>query len=82
MPISAMKPTEGGHRQELALIPERDDATDAREGHDAEDEQGLPQRPEGHVEQQKMTPSAMGTTMARRAEARCWFSNWPPQSSV
>ena len=27
----------------------------------------------------KMSPIATGTTTDRRAAARCWFSNWPPQ---
>ena len=27
----------------------------------------------------KISPSAIGTTSGRRAAARCWFSNWPPQ---
>ena len=28
----------------------------------------------------KMTPSDSGMTKVRRAAARCWFSNWPPQA--
>ena len=28
----------------------------------------------------KIAPSAIGTTSASRAAARCWFSNWPPQT--
>jgi hypothetical protein len=28
----------------------------------------------------KISASASGTTSIRRAAARCWFSNWPPQA--
>ena len=70
------------HRQVLPRQPQRRHAADHGKRHVAEDERGLPHRAEGHANStKKISPRATGTTMPRRAAARCWFSNRSPHST-
>jgi hypothetical protein len=71
----------GRHRQVFAGQPQAKDAADHRERDVGQHQQRLAHRAEGREQQEEDQPSATGTTSIRRAAARCWFSNWPPQAS-
>jgi dihydrolipoamide dehydrogenase len=81
MPSSAMKPTEAGTDRYSPVMARPTMPPISAKG--MLDSTSAPDCTEPKVENstRKISPSATGTTSARRAAARCWFSNSPPHSS-
>ena len=80
MPSSAMKPTEAGtDRYSPAALSAAMPPTSANGMLAMTSSACLGER-KVSTSSTKMAPSASGTTSASRAAARCWFSNWPPQT--
>ena len=81
MPSSAMKPTEAGtdrycpDSHSAATPPTMANGTLPRMSAACRTE------PKVMNSTKKISPRATGTTMPRRAAARCWFSNCPPHST-
>ena len=79
MPMSAIKPTEAGTDR---YSPDTASATTPpirASGMLANTKMAWRRLPSVANSTPTISASATGTTSARRAAARCWFSNWPPQ---
>jgi len=82
MPIKAMKPTEAGTEMNWPLAHSAMTPPIVANGTLQKTSAAWRTEPKVRYSRRKIVPSAIGTTIASRAAARYWFSNWPPQTGV
>ena len=82
MPMSAMKPTEAGTDRYSPEMASDTTPPMSASGMFTNTKIACGRLPSVANSTPTISASATGTTIERRAAARCWFSNWPPQARL